>query len=375
MKHYIITILSLLGFTTVYSQGINVKGFEQDPTDLTARRIRQTDANGNTLDLALVKVAFVESDVEFAGNVVKQIAKKGEYWVYLPDGATHLTIKTKSAKGFDYQFPEPLQKLCTYRLVIENPNRAISMEEAKEAVKGAESMSFKTFKDHKTLKCGISIDMILQYPDGDSFVDNTMRECLNEELGGTYTGDLKDGNALVQHYASEWIQTNAPDGNEFYDYLENQRDSLFVVSQTSKLLSMCRKQVTWSDMAAPKTLESYYTLRKADGARFDQSKLRDTDTPAFHRLILDGLKQDFSKKLGIKIATDELLGKYVMEYLDLELDEVTIQDISGMYVTESEVVFVFYKGEAQWEVERIESRIPIEKMRQYVASSMYNSLR
>ena len=102
---------------TLYSQELKVKSFEETPNDLTARTQEKLDVNGNAC--AVVKVAIPLEDVFFKGWVIETISTPGEYIVYMPAGASKITIQHKSIVPFLYNFDVPIESKHTYKLVLE----------------------------------------------------------------------------------------------------------------------------------------------------------------------------------------------------------------------------------------------------------------
>lgn len=102
---------------TLNSQEIKVKSFEETPNDLIARTQEKLDANGNAC--AVVRVGIPLEDVVFKGWVIETISTPGEYIVYMPAGASKITIQHKSIVPFVYNFETPIESKHTYKLIIE----------------------------------------------------------------------------------------------------------------------------------------------------------------------------------------------------------------------------------------------------------------
>lgn len=117
IKH-LLGLITLIGFVSpIDAQELKIKCFEQDFADISAQKYRVNDANDEPC--ALVKVCFAEPEAEFEGDYIKVEHKKGEYWVYVTDGATYLNISTRDYPKLRYNFPEPVKKLATYILTIQ----------------------------------------------------------------------------------------------------------------------------------------------------------------------------------------------------------------------------------------------------------------
>ena len=53
----------------------------------------------------------------FKGWVVESVSTPGEYLVYMPEGATKITLQHNSITPYTYEFDKPLDGKQTYRLV------------------------------------------------------------------------------------------------------------------------------------------------------------------------------------------------------------------------------------------------------------------
>ena len=115
-KLFFIFLLLFCSFAA-NAQKLSFESFAMDPADLTARTHQVLDANGQPC--ALVKVGLVVPGAKFEGYIVGEPKKQtSEYWVYLIDGAEYLEIQAPGYQTFTFDFPEPLKKSSTYRLVL-----------------------------------------------------------------------------------------------------------------------------------------------------------------------------------------------------------------------------------------------------------------
>ena len=93
LRKILVLLLSLL-ITSAYAQNISVVSFQKLENDLTARTQSIDDQNGEPC--ALIKIVVTGSGFMFEGDglgIVKTKHKTGEYYIYVPRGATYLTIK------------------------------------------------------------------------------------------------------------------------------------------------------------------------------------------------------------------------------------------------------------------------------------------
>ena len=92
MRILILLITSLLLSICCFSQDIEVRKFEPIAKDQTAVLSPRKDINGN--DCALVMVRTLKKNMVFEGWVVGNVDYKDDcYWLYMANGAKHLSIK------------------------------------------------------------------------------------------------------------------------------------------------------------------------------------------------------------------------------------------------------------------------------------------
>ena len=87
---------------------------QADITMVDARRFSRMDASGRTC--ALVRIGFVQPNVEFSGAVDKEY-RRGEWWVWFPVDATTTTIDAPGYEPLTITF-EPLQTAVTYVMTL-----------------------------------------------------------------------------------------------------------------------------------------------------------------------------------------------------------------------------------------------------------------
>lgn len=114
-------ILLLIPLLSV-AQNINVKSFKLLENDLTAITpgTEELDNNGNKA--SLIKVVTTQSGFSFDCGIlgiVKTKHQTSEYWVYVPAGVRHITIKHPRLGILrDYTFPIPIEAARTYEMVL-----------------------------------------------------------------------------------------------------------------------------------------------------------------------------------------------------------------------------------------------------------------
>ena len=83
-------------------------------TMVDARRFSRNDASGRTC--ALIRIGFVQPNVEFSGAVDKEY-RRGEWWVWFPVGTTSTTVDVVGFEPLTITF-EPLQTAVTYLMTL-----------------------------------------------------------------------------------------------------------------------------------------------------------------------------------------------------------------------------------------------------------------
>lgn len=139
----IIVFVAIADFAQQGADKISVSSFRKLDNDLVARTSAKTDQNGEPC--AVIKVVVSADGFIFEGDglgIVSSEYKTGEYWLYVPYGAKHLTIKhTNFGVLRQYAYPVKIEKLCTYELVLstssvteENRQETESMLEHKNLI-------------------------------------------------------------------------------------------------------------------------------------------------------------------------------------------------------------------------------------------------
>ena len=116
-KYFYIIILLFVSFMS-YSQELQVKSFEDAPTDISAVRHVVYDLNGEPC--ALVKLGLVLPDAKFEGSILQSEYKDGEWWLYFAAGSKYITIKSDSFPPLRYEFEALLPKM-TYIILVDKP--------------------------------------------------------------------------------------------------------------------------------------------------------------------------------------------------------------------------------------------------------------
>lgn len=120
MKKLLGTLLVFTLINNIFAD-ISVKSFRKLENDMTARiDAPKQDQNGDVC--AIIKVVTDQTGFIWEPDglgIISSDWKNGEYWLYIPYGAKHLTIKhDKLGILRDYMYPLPIEKATVYELIL-----------------------------------------------------------------------------------------------------------------------------------------------------------------------------------------------------------------------------------------------------------------
>ena len=216
-----------------------------------------------------------------------------------------------------------------------------------------------------------TLSLSADYPvtGGDSLV-KAVREYINDYMGGAYEGPLDDGQAMISR-----------DGEIMYGtFLEMCGDAdedageLFLYKSVSKGYETATC-VTFLAMTSHYTgglhgisSETGLTFSKATGRQFGYDMMRDTESPAFKRLIKEGLKKFFIGDDEKKDMSDDDLLEELVSYSG-SADELPLPD-SEPYMTEKGVTFIYQPYEiSYYAAGKPEFTIPYDVVMPYLKES------
>ena len=208
---YRIVILAIvLTFSGIISgQEITVKSMELLSSDLTARTHPRLDGNDEPCALIKVIVPSVEG-MQFEGWVIGNVEyRPGEYQIYVPSGTKKITFRHPNYAPGVIQFALPIEGKCTYRVVLDVPQKSKGLESVE---KGEVSAMLK---------------MAQNYENGTGAYNKNMQQALEwygkaAEAGSVeaqeYLADVlfegKNGFKKNEHQAVRWNEVCAKRGNE-----------------------------------------------------------------------------------------------------------------------------------------------------------------
>jgi len=135
MKRLFITIFLISLMFNLFSE-ISVKSFRKLENDMTARvDAPKIDQNGDVC--AIIKIVTTQTGFVWEPDglgIISSDWKNGEYWLYVPYGAKHLTIKhDKLGILRDYMYPLPIEKACVYEMVLTTGKVITTVDETIES--------------------------------------------------------------------------------------------------------------------------------------------------------------------------------------------------------------------------------------------------
>ncbi len=208
---------------------------------------------------------------------------------------------------------------------------------------------------------------------GNEALTNTIAEYISEQLGGTYTGTLANGDSIVNYYGN--VQRDSllhlrkeygPSAGMPYFF----SCEIKIACETNKYVSYTTYTETFLGGAHGTHSFSGVTFRKTDGRRFGWEMLRNTDSEGFHALIKNGLMRYFNDNTTLRVKTDRdlkacLLVEDDVNYLPLPR--------TVPYLTKDGVTFVYQSYEiASYAAGMPQFTVPYRDISPYLTSTASN---
>lgn len=224
--------------------------------------------------------------------------------------------------------------------------------------------------DKNKVEVGLDID----YPTGSALIDKAVAEYISEKLGGTYDGDLANGDSLVSYYGDEilaelkkHLKEDINNGvedeyiNGYYRKMEIKKEY-----ETDLLVTYSYTEDIYLNGAHGMQYFYGQTFRKSDGRRFDEGMMRELYSEEMYKLRKEGLREYFNES-GDNADTDEELKEYV----------ITDDDVNYLpmprhtpYVTKKGMVFIYQPYEISYYAAGAPSfTIPLKKMKPFLTQT------
>lgn len=226
-----------------------------------------------------------------------------------------------------------------------------------------DTLSFEKHEGYYT------VTMFVEYPvaGSDSLV-KSIREYINDFLDGKYSGSLADGLALIRESGEYVFNVLQEEGDVDEEYVPD----LFIQKcvtrgyENSAFVTFEASNTQYTGGIHGIGFESGCTFCKANGKRFDSNMLKNTDAPAFKRLIKNGLKKFFAAEgKGAESISDEELADELVSYGG-SLDEIPLPDAEP-FMTAEGVKFIYQPYEiSYYAAGRPEFTIPYDVIKPYL---------
>ena len=224
--------------------------------------------------------------------------------------------------------------------------------------------------DKNKIEVGLDID----YPTGSALIDKAVAEYISEKLGGTYDGDLANGDSLVSYYGDEilaelkkHLKEDINNGvedeyiNGYYRKMEIKKEY-----ETDLLVTYSYTEDIYLNGAHGMQYFYGQTFRKSDGRRFDEGMMRQLYSEEMYNLRKEGLREYFNES-GDNANTDEELKECI----------ITDDDVNYLpmpkhtpYVTKKGMVFIYQPYEISYYAAGAPTfTIPLKKMKPFLTQT------
>lgn len=220
-------------------------------------------------------------------------------------------------------------------------------------------------KEQGIYKVGLMAD----YPvEGSDSLVKKVREFINDFMGGAYDGPLADGQKMIDENGVLMFNSLQ---EECGDVDEEDVHELFLYKmvnksyETSTFVTFMAISSSYMGGLHGISHETGQTFSKANGQSFSYDMMKNTDSPAFKRLIKEGLKMFFGGEKDGKTMSDEDLLNELVSYSG-SADELPLPD-SEPYMTEEGVTFIYQPYEiSYYAAGKPEFTIPYDLVKPYL---------
>lgn len=217
----------------------------------------------------------------------------------------------------------------------------------------------------------IEVELDIDYPTGSALIDKAVAEYISEKLGGTYDGDLANGDSLVNYYGDEILAKLKKQLKEDIDngvedeYINgyNRKMEIKKDYETDLLVTYSYTEDIYLNGAHGMQYFYGQTFRKSDGRRFDEGMMRELYSEEMYKLRKEGLREYFNET-GDNADTDEELKEYV----------ITDDDVNYLpmpkhapYVTKKGMTFIYQPYEISFYAAGAPTfTVPLKKMKPFL---------
>ncbi|MBQ9355720.1 MAG: DUF3298 domain-containing protein [Prevotella sp.] len=218
----------------------------------------------------------------------------------------------------------------------------------------------------------VQVSLHLFYPESgaNQYLLTAVREFISEQLGGSYTGRLDNGEALLQHYGDSirnyLVAEHENDkANMDEDYINGYFRNIVIMKayETERLVTFTYDEDIYLNGAHGSHATYGMTFRKSDGRRFGRDMLRCVFSEDMHLLVKDGLKRYFSDMNQLSDLTDEELKEFILT--DDHVDYLPMPNHEP-YITAEGVNFIYQPYEISFFAAGLPSfTVPLDSMQPF----------
>lgn len=134
MKRILVLCVLICASSVLFAQELKFKKFNKDLKMTDAVQNPKKDANG--VNCGLIKLGLNIPDAEFEGDIISAEYSKGEWLIYMINGANWITIKTQHYLPLRLDLNPPIESNVTYVMDVEiplNDSTDYYLEQARQA--------------------------------------------------------------------------------------------------------------------------------------------------------------------------------------------------------------------------------------------------
>lgn len=179
------------------------------------------------------------------------------------------------------------------------------LSSCKQGKKAPEDMRFKvenlSWEENSN---ALGVKIAVSYPIGDDILSSSIREWINETLGGTCEYNLIDGDSVLMYYGKKKAEEALDFFKEINDPQAEFNSCCYIqikkVFETKEFVSFTYEVYEYSGGAHGSEVKDGGLFRKSDGRRFDWDIFTDNGKEALRSIIKEELKTNY-----FKVSTDE----------------------------------------------------------------------
>lgn len=216
----------------------------------------------------------------------------------------------------------------------------------------------------------IEVELDIDYPTGSALIDKAVAEYISEKLGGTYDGDLANGDSLVNYYGDEILAKLKKQLKEDIDngvedeYINgyNRKMEIKKDYETDLLVTYSYTEDIYLNGAHGMQYFYGQTFRKSDGRRFDEGMMRELYSEEMYKLRKEGLREYFNESGNVN--TDEELKEYILT--DDDVNYLPMPRHTP-YVTKKGMTFIYQPYEISFYAAGAPTfTVPLKKMKPFL---------